>query len=311
MTSAKDLEQSERTKAGLPTYHSLDQRDIGFRFVHPNSPDEGAQAFLAGDLRTMETAWKDLDDIRGCVTFEPIPPQPLHELPAVETLFNTPSGLLPWFACDGHYFEKFGAKLLASIDGPAHVHLMDADPTYAKDVIAFLNHPVGLTLEQPGAGPEYYHAVRFCRFAQMLQNRSDPMVSLDADCLINQPISHLPIAPVAVWLSPGRIEPWNQCIATVVVGTQEAASYFSGVADYIFHYWKQDKLRWHIDQAALFAVWQRMRVNIRALSEKEADHLHQEDGIVWCNPGIVKWDEDAPSQVRFRTKFNAIQVPAP
>jgi hypothetical protein len=309
MTSAKDLEQAERAKAGLPADYSVDQDDIGFRFVRPSTPDQGATAYLAGDYAGMEAAWQNFDDIRGSSTFQPIEPQPLDELPPVETVFETPPGFLAWIACDGHYFEKLGAKSLASHQGPAHVHLMDADPAYAKEVISYLNRPIGLTVEHPGADPRYYHSVRFCRFAQMMQTRTDPMVMLDADSLANRPITNLPRAPIAMRLSPGRVEPWNQCIATVVVGTPEALPYFSGVADYIFHYWRHNKLQWHIDQMALFSVWKRLGVPIRALNNTEVDYDFQDNGIVWCNSGPEKWQPGETT--RFSAKMDQIEIPSP
>lgn len=309
MTSAKELEQAERLKIGLPADYSIDQNDIGFRCVQPATPDQGAAAYLAGDYAGMEAAWQHFSDIRGCSTFRPIAPQPLDELPPVETVYETPPGFLAWIACDGYYFEKFGAKSLASIEGPAHIHLMDADPAYAKAVISHLDSPIGLTVEHPGADPKYYHSVRFCRFAQMLKTRTDPMVMLDADSLANRPITNLPNAPIALRMSPGRIEPWNQFIATVVIGAPEALPYFTGVADYIFSYWRQNKLHWHIDQMALFSVWKLLGVDIRALNNTEVDFDFQHNGIVWCNPGPEKWQPGNTS--RFRAKMDQLDIPSP
>lgn len=310
MTFNPELEWQARQKAGLPKYHSVNQSDIGFRFTQPTSSDPGIRAFLAGDYEAMEAAWHSEDDVRTCVTFQTIQKQPLEELPPVQTLSETPPGFLAWLSCDAKYFAQFGAKLLATIDGPAHVHLMDGDPAYAQEVINYLKRPIGLTVEQPDAGPSYYHAVRFCRFAQLLRQRNEPSVLLDVDALANRPVTDLPKVPIGMRLRPGRLEPWSQCNASVVIGSADAQTYFDGVADYIFHFWKQGKLRWQIDQAALFVVWKQLGVDIHTLGETEVDYDYSEDGIVWCNSGRTKWDDNEPGRKRFIEASVNVDIPS-
>ena len=306
-------EWDAREKAGLPRYHSVDQTDIGFRFTEPSSPDAGITAFLEGDYDAMEAAWKGADDVKMCTTSQLIGPQPLHELPDVETIYEAPPGYLAWLACDEQYFAQFGAKFLATIakhGDAAHVHLMDADPTYAKEVIASLNRPIGLTVEQPMAGPSYYHSIRFCRLAQLMKTRSDPIALLGVDALANRPVSDLPTVPIGMRLRPGRLEPWNQCNASVVIATPEGQTYFDAVADYMFYFWKRNQLRWQIDQAALFFVWKRLGVHIRTLNVQEVDYDYQDDGIVWCNSGRTKWYDNDPSRNRYAVKSAAVEVPS-
>lgn len=305
-----DKELAARKKAGLPPYHSIDQSDVGFRFTEPVHPNPGLTAFIAGDFSAMEDAWHDKDDVKGCCTIRPIEPQPLEELPTVETIFDTPSGYLAWLACDGNYFAQFGAKLLASIEGPSHVHLMDADPDYAKEVIAYLGRPIGLTVEQPKAAIPYYHAIRFCRFAQMLKARHEPVVLLDVNTIANRPISDLPEVPVGMRIRPARIEPWQQCDASVVIGTREGQAYFDAVADYIFYFWKQKKLRQSIDQTALYFVWKRLSTQVHALNEREVDYEFKSDGIIWRNDSKAKWAGSDPNREKFDKKFAAIKIPS-
>lgn len=306
-----DQEIAARQIAGLPPYHSVDQTDIGYRFADPVHSDAGLTAFMSGDYTAMEDAWQSEDDVKICCTIKPIGPQPLEELPTVETIYDTPPGHLALLACDGNYFAQFGAKLLASSDGPSHVHLMDADPDYAKGVIAYLGRPVGLTLEQPKAANSYYHAIRFCRFAQMLKSRHDPITLLNVDALTNRPVSDLPTVPVGMRLRPARMEPWQQCDASVVVGTQEGQAYFDAVADYIFYFWKQKKLRSRIDQAALYFAWQRLGAHIHTFNEQEVSYSSQTNSIIWCKSDEAKWAGSDPDRERFDKKFAAIKVPSP
>jgi surface carbohydrate biosynthesis protein len=311
MAFSIEKEWDAREKAGLPKYHSIDQDDIGFRFVEPSSSDPGLQAFLTGDFATMEAAWKGTSDVRACTTLQSIGRQPLEDLPPVEQIFSTPPGYLAWLACDENFFAQFGAKLLATIKGAAHVHLMDGDPAYAKEVIAYLDKPIGLTIEQPNAGPSYYHSVRFCRLAQLLRTREDPIALLDVDAIANRPVADLPTVPIGMRLRPGRIEPWNQCNASVVIATRQGQTYFDAVADYIFHFWERNLLRWQIDQTALYCVWKRLGVNIHTLNEQEVNYDYDDRGIIWCNSGRSKWHADDPTRQKFIEKSKEIEIPSP
>ena len=258
----------------------------------------------------MEEAWRGQDKVRGCVTLEDLPEQDLDQLPPVETIFEPPDGRLAYLACDGRYFSRFGAKLLASIEEPSHVHLMDADPAYAKHVIETLGRPVGLTVEQPKANAEYYHSVRFCRLAQMLEKRAQALVLLDVDAIANGKISALPDTSLGMRLRPARLEPWHQCNASVVIAGPDALPYFRSVADYIFHFWKRGGLKWQIDQLALYIVWQKMGVDIQVLDEAQVNYDYRDDAVIWCNSGSDKWRNADEGRQKYRDKFESIAVPS-
>src|SRR5690606_1109124 len=89
-----------------------------------------------------------------------------------------------FLACDAAYFGAFGAPMLRSLAerGPGeqvHVHIMDANDTDLASIRNFCTGlralAIGITAEQTGqraigvqAAREYYHAIRFVRYHQIL-----------------------------------------------------------------------------------------------------------------------------------------------
>ena len=303
-----EKEWHARKEHGLPPYHSVDASDVGFKFVKPNVPDPGFQCFLSGDYSTMEEHFQGKRDVRQVVTLKELPTQVSYNLPEVQTIILNAqvANKTAFLCCDGRYFRDFGAKLLASIKGPAHVHLMDADPSYAKKVIKQLDRVVGLTIEQPRSDPAYYHSVRFIRWFEFMKSNGCTSVLLDVDAIANRCHTELPDAEVGMRLRPGRLEPWNVCNASVCIG--RANAYWKGVADYIYHFYVRNQLIWQIDQAALWAVWKKQKPEITVLGPKEVDYDYQDDGIIWCNSGARKFDDDDPARAKFRDKFDRVKV---
>tara|TARA_R110002020_G_scaffold48382_7_gene138003 strand:+ start:881 stop:3079 length:2199 start_codon:yes stop_codon:yes gene_type:complete len=303
-----EQEWTAREQNGLPPHHSIDINDVGFRFTKPQVKDPGFQSFLDNDFEKMEEYFEKETDVRSVVTLKDIPSYLNYDLFEVQTIILNPQVVnqTAFLCCDGKYFELFGAKLLASIEGPAHVHLMDADPSYAKKVIKELDRVVGLTVEQPQADPAYYHSVRFIRWYQFMKYNNCSSVLLDVDAIANRCHTVLPQSDVGLRLRPGRLEPWNVCNASVCIGT--ANPYWKAVADYIYYYWQKNKLIWQIDQAALWAVWQKQKTKINVLGPKHVDYDYQDDGIIWCNSGSNKFKEEDKTRSKFRDKFDKLQV---
>ena len=129
---------------------------------------------------------------------------------------------------------------------------------------------------------------------------------LDVDALASRPFKELPQVEIGMRLRPARLEPWNVCNASVCIG--KANTYWKGVADYIYHLYKTDKMIWQIDQAALWAVWQKQHENIHTLGEEEVSYEYGDNSIIWCNSGKNKWQESDPTRQKYRDKFNRIVV---
>ena len=259
----------------------------------------------------MQKIWSPLSDIRSVCTIKEIKSQDINQLPQVKTIFKTPSAdRVGFIACDGVYFEKFGSTLLDSIKEPCHVHVFDTTGVYETKLIEYFNRPIGLTIEQPRANALYYHAIRFCRFYQFLQN-NNAGVLLDADSYVNKPLSNLTDANLAMRLRPGRLEPWNQFNASVVVASNNAIEYMEAVSNYLLFYYTQKRLQWGIDQAALFFCYERLKPELKVLSELEVDYDYRKEGIVWQNSSSNKFMEQDKSRQRYRDRVAELQTPKP
>ena len=302
--TAKEWEA--RSENGLPPYHAVDQYDVGFKYHNPETDDPALKAFFTDDLDALGKEWKGASGIRG-VFSDRVPLYMGYSLPAVEEIRPPPKGFTACLYCDGVYFDKFGAALLASLGDGCHVHLMDGDWKPALKVIESLGLDTGLYAEQPDADPEYYHSIRFIRWYQFMKKTGEYSCLLEVDAIANRPHTDLPRAEVGMRLRPARLEPWNVCNASVCVG--KANRYWKGVADYIYHYYLQDKLVWQIDQAALWAVWKKQENDIHTLGEKEVSYDYDDDGIIWCNSGRNKWLKNDPDRQKYRSKFNSIIIP--
>ena len=304
-----EKEWQDRIANNLPPYHSINDQDIGFIFNKPTFKDVGTQAFIDGDYDLMERTWTTSSaiPIQQITTLKQLPLKISYSLPKVEHLIKTPQAdFISYLFCDGLYFKKFGAKLAITIKENLHVHLMDADPSFAKYIIEEHNLKAGLSVEQPEANPEYYHSIRFIRWYEYMKETKGYSCLLDVDALANKPPDNLPQVDVGMRLRPARLEPWNVCNASVCIG--KANQYWKGVADYIYHFYKQDKLVWQIDQLALWAVWQKQKNKIHTLGELEVSYDYDDEGIIWCNSGKNKWKKTDPTRQKYRIKSDAIKL---
>ena len=281
----------ERMKRGLPPYHALDTNDLGFKFTDLEEYDS-----LAAKYQTPPK-------IMGAYSLED-PGENMGEWAKVHTLREPPPGPLAWLACDGKYFELFGAVLLRSLKGtPVHLHLMDADKT-ALDLIDSTDTYCGVSIEKPEADKNYYHAVRFIRFAEDLARFDRQMWLLDVDAVANLPPQKLPHG-LSARLRPGRLEAWNQINACVVGGDPNSLPYFRKVGAFINK--NRDNLHWGIDQLALYCVWERERPELTCLGPKQVDYDYQGDGVIWCNSGGSKFRHIAGDKLdrpAYQEKFN-------
>tara|TARA_R110002020_G_scaffold192067_6_gene392091 strand:- start:680 stop:2863 length:2184 start_codon:yes stop_codon:yes gene_type:complete len=304
-----EQEWQARIANNLPPYHSIDDQDIGFKFNKPIVKDIATNAFLNGDYNLMEKMWQTSSalPIQQITTFKQLPLKIAYTLPKVEHLIKPPEAeFITYLFCDGVYFKKFGAKLAITIKENLHIHLMDADPTFAQQIIKDHNLKAGLSVEQPNGNPEYYHSIRFIRWYEYMKQTKKYSCLLDVDALANKSPDNLPHVDVGMRLRPARLEAWNVCNASVCIG--KANQYWKGVADYIYHFYKQDKLVWQIDQLALWVVWQKQKNKIHTLDETKVSYDYNDNGIIWCNSGKNKWQETDPTRQKYRDKFNKIKL---
>lgn len=237
-------------------------------------------------------------------------------LPPVQILAPPqPSDGSLYLSCNATYFHAFALPMIVSLHKrsphtPAHIHIMDISDQDAAHALALLKaldpKKYSLSIERPGfakvtmAARGYYHAIRLIRFYDHLRTYGSPLWLMDVDAVINRDLSDLFATlvshDVAMRIRPGRMEAWNQFNACVIGASTSATSleYFRLMAAYIAYFYQRDKLRWGIDQLAMYGVYMDVRDRAEApslmlLGEREVDYDYRDDGFVWCNSGVVKF----------------------
>jgi pseudaminic acid cytidylyltransferase len=271
---------------------------------------EKAQGTIYENIRFAPAFYDELRAFSDARLTQGLPPV-LEIVPLVPDS----SGIL-YLSCNFEYFRAFASPMIVSLcehspKTPVHVHIMDANEEETGWALAFLKQlaplKFALTIERPGLENEnktaarcYYHAVRFIRYYAHLQHYGVPLWLMDVDALINRNLdglfSRLDIADVSMRIRPGRTEPWNQFNACVVgAGTAERSlEYFKLVAAYLAYFFQKGRLRWGVDQLAMYGVFADMQDRNKApslalLDDKDVDYDYQDDGFVWCNSGVGKF----------------------
>ncbi len=238
-------------------------------------------------------------------------------LPPVQTLLPPQpdaKGTL-YLSCNEMYFRAFALPMIISLHerSPAtslHMHIMDIDPAGANFAASTLKKLSGekfsLSVERPGLdgntmpGRCYYHAIRLIRFYGLLRDLKCPLWLMDVDAVVNRSLTDLFDMmrgnDVAMRIRPGRLEAWNQFNACVVGAnpSDKALAYFKLIAAYTAYFHQRDKLRWGIDQLAMYGVFADMQDRGQAptltlLGEREVDYDYRDDGFIWCNSGAPKF----------------------
>ena len=146
----------------------------------------------------------------------------------------------------------------------------------------------------------YYHAIRFIRFYNLLRELKSPLWLMDVDAVVNRDLGDMfdmmKGADAAMRIRPGRLEAWSQFNACVVGANPTPASlaYFRSIAAYTAYFYHRDRLRWGIDQLAMYGVFEDMRDRgqvpaLALLGEREVDYDYRDDGFIWCNSGVPKF----------------------
>lgn len=290
----------------------------------------GYARFVQGDRTGAEPLLRDSPRARGtileCVRFQrafydelrgdqlPEITAGLPETYLLTPLAHDPAGVV-YLSCNQSYFTAFAMPMLVSLRDkapgtPVHIHIMDATKEEAGTAKTFCERLApfrfAISVERPGfttvdmAARGYYHAVRFIRFYQHLLAYECPLWMMDVDALFNRDpggmFAELKGKDVAMRIRPGRLEPWNQFNACIVGASSSAASleYFRLMAAYVGRFFRENRLRWGIDQLVMYGVYADMADRGQApalalLGEREIDYDYRDDGFVWCNSGAAKF----------------------
>jgi hypothetical protein len=261
-------------------------------------------------------------------------------LPPVEELVGADlegPGIL-YLACNGSYFRLFAAQMLRSLAAVApratvHLHLMDASDdelSMARQLIeALAPLRCSLSVEQPGSGAAqdpgaraYYHSVRYLRLHQMRERFPAPVWLVDVDTLVNRDpqalFPHLEGRDAAVRIRPGRLYPWLQFSGCVFgIGDSPAGlAYLRLVAAYVAALHAEGRLRWGVDQIALYGCFEYLREigeapELALLDDSVIDlDTYADDTVFWCDAGRIKFlhvrslgENEADFEVGDRTRF--------
>lgn len=215
-----------------------------------------------------------------------------------------------FLSCDYRFFTHFARAFLASINAvhpraQVHVHVMDAPDDKIAEIAAFCAGLTSLTVavsieRTPMPAPVYYHAIRFIRQYQLLKRYGKPVWVLDVDALLNRDLKQVMEATAAVDIAgtahAGSWHPWIQFRAGFVAvnATDRGFAFSRLVAAYIADCHAKDKLRWGIDQMALYGVYAFLKEQGRApalrfFDERVLDTEYRDDGILWIDGGKKKF----------------------
>jgi tetratricopeptide (TPR) repeat protein len=271
-----------------------------FRSIEANNPTH-----LAANVVYDEPFYKRLEAASDDELF--------GALPAVTDVVAMPAGDGPIYfvSCDYNYFLNFARPMLSSINtvspqSNVHVHIIATGENDLGAVTAFcaslkqLRTAISVEIA-PETTREYYHAIRFVRLYQYLQRYRQAMCILDVDALLHQDLrpilSSLGEVDVGLTAHTGIWAPWNQFRAGVValMPTLGGVGYARLVAAYIAAFLRQKKVRWGVDQVALYAVYlfladQRRAPRIKLLDGLMLDSECVDGGVIWCNSGTSKFE---------------------
>lgn len=221
------------------------------------------RACLMGDAFRSVTSLDRYDDIFAA-------------LPAVSGIFPDPGRPGPVIAtgCDYGYFKTYATALALSAGRNApgcdvHLHVVNPAESFDRD-IAVLRQKMGqsvltvTTEHRPNADHHYFTLIRFLRLSQLLEHSGRTVLHLDADSLINRPLSLDDTVGAACDLAiPLRLNDiaihFKVLITSLFVRpTPRAGEFMRRFAIYLGDRIVENKLAWRIDQAAFYLTYRMM-----------------------------------------------------
>lgn len=286
-------EWKHRIDRGLMPYHASTFDEMGFRYARAEFERYDNAAMAINNAVMDQTCLYFLDGGRETHHFAPFQshvmgtvdfaPSDVDALPAGEP--DLPHVI--WMGCDDKY-TVFAKPLMKSIatTGNGHVYMhLHVEPDHEL-------------------GPIWQHAIRFIRLWEWMQVNDAPVWLLDVDALANRsPAELFPLLDgydTAFRARPGRIEPWNQYNACVVGfnNTPSGKAYLARIAAFIQRAIDANNLRWGIDQVAMLCCLPRDgSTRVRLLDDRVVDYGYRDDGVIFCNSGVNKWEQLKPGYV--------------
>jgi tetratricopeptide (TPR) repeat protein len=182
--------------------------------------------------------------------------------------------LVYFICCDGIYFERFGAAAAASVAQNSgwrvlfHAHVVNPIPSQDLRLagqFVVSTETVALDDRTEAYRRTFYACRRFAFLAQMLRWHGKPILCTDADQLVMRPLDRiLTPEPVGAIQDPmNALNLLSYFSATAVLVRPGAERFCESLRAYLNrHIEVSDELDWHLDQAALAAVYFSERPNI-------------------------------------------------
>jgi len=325
LKTVEEAERAARIARGLPPAHLTDFTHFPFAFAmdavggfkrlmtdwQRHDPNSAGAAFY---MAMAELAYRNYDkanaqmercqaiakdDGRERMRFGLTPSTPTFTMPSVVGEYPTHPAL--FLSCNEFYFNSFCMPLLASIADKSpttavHIHLMDNKPGPVGESLRRLPLNATLTHEDPyplieklGIHPiGYFGAARLIRFSEALAHTKARLVMADVDALVTgdlAPLFDMP-APTAMRVRAGRVEPFHQYSACLLVGAEASRPYFQRVADIL----KADLpfAWWGMDQYALFSAAVALKPEISLLGPEITAVTSETPGLFWFTAGKAK-----------------------
>lgn len=346
LKSVEDAERAERIKRGLPPDHLTDFAHFPFAFAmeavaafdraaaewqtrEPSAPGAAYyRAMAALAVRDYDAANRFMaqcaalasDDGRERMRFGLEPEPSTFDLPPVSGRY--PEGPALFLSADRRYLKFFCLPLLRSIADKSpstavHIHLMDKDADAARALLARIPLSMSFTYEDAAATAAalgiheslYCGTARFLRFAEALEHSGGPLWISDVDGIVTgdlRPLFALD-APLAMRVRAGRLEPFHQYSACLVMGTPAARPYFQRVAAII----KADlpTAWWGLDQYALFSAALALKPALTLLGPEIAAVTNTQSGLFWYTAGKAKTTLSS-DQTPFAAAYRAYANPS-
>ncbi len=221
-----------------------------------------------------------------------------------------------YLSCNYQYYVDFARIMLLSIDSETpntqvHLHIMDGSDeewaTVKSFCAALTKTKIAISAERPGMDQRdnmearcYYHAIRFIRLYHHLRKYDKTLWLMDVDALVRRDPAPMFAAmgntDAAFRVRPGRWDPWNQFNASVmaIAPTPAGIEYLRLIAAYVAHFYAHNRLRWGIDQLAMYAVYEYLKElgkapQVELLDDRAVDYECFDDSFVWCNSGRGKF----------------------
>jgi hypothetical protein len=217
-----------------------------------------------------------------------------------EPVLDIGSEPLIFAACDGGYFDRFGARFLQAVTGlgPVHIHVVNPRPGQLAEFQTKADRAVCLsqeTVSDRRRNSQYYACARFFAAVAVMQRYDRDIVMLDIDlegvANLNTLFKRIEKADIAYFAMP-TLMPWLRHHAAFIhlKCRLEVRTFLQRFANLLSHQLRDSV--WYVDQLCLASV---VAAYADAPDDLIIDPLEQADGFPFAH-FIMPAGEDAEKE---------------